>query len=412
MTALRKLGSKSYRLLRSYSKPSHLAVLARQAAGRHHPVGSDSAHLAATMAWLCRSQDVVGGDGSSSGYFFEKGWEPPYPETTGYIIPTFLRYAAARGDTGFVDRAVTLGDWEIGIQLPSGAVRGGRGLNDYPIVFNTGQVLLGWCALFRATQEDRFLAAATRAADWLLDVQDDDGKWLQHCFMDVPHAYHSRVAWALGETFRLTGEERYLDAAAGNTRWALSGQRADGWLEHMGFTPDEPPLSHTIAYTMRGLLETAAFLPEGLGDEARRLAVAAARRMLRVYELHKTTPEGMPAYMPASFAPGWRPASSASSCLAGNAQLAILWLKVYDQSDDPRFLNAALKMLDQVKQTQDLRAANPGIRGGVAGSHPVWGAYLRLAYPNWAAKFFADALMLQEALMRRLEGADTGSAAT
>ncbi len=403
MTALRKLGSKGYRVLRSYSRPSHLAVIARQVCRRHGPVHADSDHLEATIAWLCRSQDVVDGSGSSSGYFFETGWGPPYPETTGYVIPTLLRYADRCGDSSYVDRALAMGDWEIDIQLASGAVRGGRGINDYPIVFNTGQVMLGWCALYRVTHEDRFLTAAVDAANWLLTVQDADGKWRRHSFMDTPHAYHTRVAWALLETYQLAGEDRHRHAAENNINWALSLSGRHGWLEHMGFTPDEPPFSHTIAYTLRGLLESAPFLTEATADKARDLVLAAAHKTLRLYELRKLAPEDMPAFFSAAFAENWRPARSPSSCLVGNAQMAIVWLKVYQLTQDARFLNAALKMLDQVKQTQDLSSGNAGIRGGVAGSYPVWGPYLPLAYPNWAAKFFADALMLQETLMEPLE---------
>jgi hypothetical protein len=33
------------------------------------------------------------------------------------------------------------------------------------------------------------------------------------------------------------------------------------------------------------------------------------------------------------------------------------------------------------------------------GSSPVWSWYLRLTYPNWAAKFLADALMETEAAL-------------
>ena len=43
--------------------------------------------------------------------------------------------------------------------------------------------------------------------------------------------------------------------------------------------------------------------------------------------------------------------------------------------------------------TQRLDAADPGVRGGIAGSDPVWGDYLGFTYPNWAAKFTADALL-------------------
>jgi hypothetical protein len=37
------------------------------------------------------------------------------------------------------------------------------------------------------------------------------------------------------------------------------------------------------------------------------------------------------------------------------------------------------------------------VRGGIAGSAPIWGDYSRFEYPNWAAKFFADALMMDMA---------------
>ena len=32
------------------------------------------------------------------------------------------------------------------------------------------------------------------------------------------------------------------------------------------------------------------------------------------------------------------------------------------------------------------------------GSHPIWGPYEADDYPNWAAKFFADALLLEGAV--------------
>jgi len=35
------------------------------------------------------------------------------------------------------------------------------------------------------------------------------------------------------------------------------------------------------------------------------------------------------------------------------------------------------------------------VRGGMPGSNPRSGGYMKHRYPNWAAKFFMDALMLQ-----------------
>ncbi len=43
------------------------------------------------------------------------------------------------------------------------------------------------------------------------------------------------------------------------------------------------------------------------------------------------------------------------------------------------------------------------IVGGVGGSYPIWGAYQPMRYISWGCKFFADALMLEQRLMRDLE---------
>ncbi len=50
--------------------------------------------------------------------------------------------------------------------------------------------------------------------------------------------------------------------------------------------------------------------------------------------------------------------------------------------------------LAYLKTTQRLDHTDAAVRGGIAGSAPIWGDYSRFEYPNWAAKFFADALMM------------------
>jgi hypothetical protein len=50
--------------------------------------------------------------------------------------------------------------------------------------------------------------------------------------------------------------------------------------------------------------------------------------------------------------------------------------------------------LAYLKTTQRIDHPDPAVRGGIAGSSPIWGDYSRFEYPNWAAKFFADALMM------------------
>lgn len=46
------------------------------------------------------------------------------------------------------------------------------------------------------------------------------------------------------------------------------------------------------------------------------------------------------------------------------------------------------------QRTQRLEDEDVVVRGAIPGSAPMWGAYSRFEFPNWAAKFFADALMM------------------
>ena len=49
-----------------------------------------------------------------------------------------------------------------------------------------------------------------------------------------------------------------------------------------------------------------------------------------------------------------------------------------------------------MKSTQDICSRNKNIRGGIKGAYPIYGWYAPFSFPNWAAKFFIDALMLED----------------
>lgn len=350
---------------------------------------SDKMHLDATLEWLRRSQDASEDTGGCAGiYSFEKRWHSPYPETTGYIISTFLEYAKLGGDQIFAERAKKLGNWEINIQLPSGGVRGGVGINAYPIVFNTGQVMLGWLSLYQFSGDETYLSAAKKAGDWLVKIQDADGKWSKYTYNEIPHAYNIRVTWALFQLYDITKKELYKEAAEKNLRWVLSQKKENGWINFMGFTLTEEPLTHTIAYTLRGLLECSFYVSEEKKNKILVIIQAASEAIIRKYN------DYVRPFMPGTFNDKWDTYST-YSCLTGNAQLAIIWLKYFLITGNDQFLQYAFSLIDQIKATQDLKSNNPGIRGGIAGSFPIWGKYVSFGYPNWAAKFFADSLMLK-----------------
>ncbi len=98
-------------------------------------------------------------------------------------------------------------------------------------------------------------------------------------------------------------------------------------------------------------------------------------------------------FLRARYGPGWR-SDVSWSCLTGDAQMAILWQRFYQLSGEPGYLQAAEMANTYVKQAHNRAASLPGVMGGISGSHPIYGGYEPYRNLNWAAKFFADSLLL------------------
>lgn len=356
---------------------------------RATPAADARRGLRAAAEWLVRAQDATGSGGVSAHYDAAKRkWAGAYPETTGYIIPTFFRYADFSGQREYHERAVRMAAWETDIQLPEGGVRAGTldAEKVVPTIFNTGQVLFGWLAAWRRTQDARFRDSLGRAADWLVAAQEPDGAWRRFPSPFAAHAlntYNTRVAFGLAKAGRDLGEPSYLDAASRNVQWALTQMQPNGWLENNDLEDNDRPLTHTIAYATRGILEVGLIASNTtFVDAAARIARAVAQTQRR---------DGA---LPGRLDRAWRPASR-WTCVTGNAQMAIVWQRLASETGERSWLPAADRAVDFNLSIQDLSAPNSGVRGGMPGSHPRAGGYMKHRYPNWAAKFFMDALMLQ-----------------
>jgi hypothetical protein len=376
--------------LRAMLRPANTAALARASRravmpSRRQPAALE-ANLDGAYRWLCAAQDASGDGGVAGCYNLVKGWGGSYPETTGYAIPTILRYAAARQVPEAFARARRMADWEVDVQLPDGAVRSGMmGLKTAPAVFNTGQVLFGWVAAFQATNDDRYARAAVRAADWLISVQDADGAWRRHLSLlatSSVQAYNTRSAWGLAIAGHAVGEPRFLDAARKNCDWALTQQTANGWFRSNGFTDAEDPLLHTIGYILEGML--------GVGELCRRedyvqAVIKGTDPMIEIYRSRGV--------LKGRYDRQWRAAVS-WRCPTGEAQMAIVMLRLARITGEQRYAEVALSLIQGVGRLQDLDSPYPESYGGIPGSEPLWGGYMPFNYLNWAAKFFMDALLL------------------
>jgi hypothetical protein len=353
-------------------------------------VERDDVHLEAAMRWLCRAQDAVGGGGVSYGFSLVNGWLPPYPETTGYCIPTFLGYARRSGSDEYRHRALRMAEWELGVQLPHGGIpRGPSPAHpDHPdqssVSFDTGQVIQGWCAMYELSGDDRFLHAAMAAGEHLLRTQHMDGSWRDLApgrTAPTRFSFNARTSWALLDLSRCSGNHAFRAAAQRNIEWTLGLQAANGWFVSTGFGPDEHPLSHTVAYVIEGLLQCWTLTRDP------RLLEAVQRACRPLIDLYRRDSS-----LPAVIGPDWQPIGR-SVCVTGCAQMANVWLLLGAADGSAGTRQAGLALLDRVKTWQLLRQGDPDLEGALPGSIPIYGVYEPLRFPNWGVKFFCDAIL-------------------
>lgn len=361
--------------------------------------GPAAQSLRAAIDWLCRAQDVCGDGGVArsyslayNGFFGSRGWTPAYPETTGYIIPTMFDYARASGRGELFDRAARMADWECDVQMPSGAVQGGT-VNETPspAVFNTGQVIFGWVRAFKETGTERYLQSAVKAAAFLLSCQDGDGAWRKHlskfASQTMPsYTYNARTAWALLQLAEATGTAAYRDAAIANIEFVLGEQLPNGWFKNNCLNDAERPLLHTIAYTLEGVVEVGILLGKAT-------YISAVRRAADEL-LAKLQPDGR---LAGRFDRSWEPAAN-YSCLTGNAQMGIVWGRLYQATGEDKYLTGMRRANEFLRRIQWMRTGNPNLDGGISGSFPLHGQYGRFEILNWAAKFFVDSMALETSI--------------
>jgi uncharacterized protein YyaL (SSP411 family) len=352
--------------------------------------------LDAAMRWLCVAQDACGDGGVARSYsiayhpfFRRRGWMPSYPETTGYIIPTMFEYARRTGRQEYFARAVRMTDWESDVQMPNGAVMGGTvDTRPTPAIFNTGQVLFGWVRAFQETRNERYLDSARRAGDFLLAAQDADGAW-RKSLSDYASAtmssytYNTRSAWGLFMLGEVSGRRLYCEAATRNIEYALTQQRANGWFASNCLSDPARPLLHTIAYSLRGVLEIGIAARNDRYISAARTAADALLRCQRA--------DGS---LPGRLDHEWQPAAN-FSCLTGNVQMGTVWARLYELTGDGKYLEGLIRANAFTRSVQWQGTGNPALDGAISGSFPLHGRYGRFEVLNWAVKFFADSLMLE-----------------
>ena len=335
------------------------------------------------MEWLKRAQDSTGDGGVSSGYFKHYGWDASYPETTGYIIPTFFDYAHLANDIDCRRRAVAMSDFLLSIQMDNGAFRlGNHGA--FPIgiphIFDSGQIMQGLTRCYRETKQEKYLESAVKTGNWLVESQDKDGAWRKYSYRAVTHTTYTRVGLALLELFEVVEDRKYKEAAIKNIEWAISKCNKKGWFHDCGGEIElmSNPWTHFIAYAAEGILECGVKLNN---NNFIRVSTRTMNSILTKFKIENR--------IRGTYYNNWE-SNDNYSCLTGDAQIALIWVRIFELSKDRTYYDCAVKLNDYLKTTQYLHHWNKGVEGGIKGSQPIYGRYNPHRYLNWAAKFFAD----------------------
>ena len=357
-------------------------VLRQDAEGLREDLGPIRT-IAEGIAWLGRAQDrSLSKDGGVARHFsLISGWSHSYPETTGYLIPTMLAVGVETRNDELMQRARRMLDWLAAIQFPEGGFQGGT-VNQtprVPVTFNTGQILMGLAA--GSDLDARYRAAMHKAADWLVQTQDEDGCWRKY---PTPFAkpgektYETHVALGLMDAARIDAGRGYLESALKQVNWALTNQLPNGWLAKCCLEEPGSPLTHTLGYALRGIV--GAYL-SSKDERYLNAACLTADGLLSAMDSSGRLPGRLDS--------NWRAAVD-WVCLTGTSQIAHCWLLLHRATGRGAYLQAGLTANRFVRRT--IASDGPDdMRGGVKGSFPVDGEYGQWQYLNWACKFTIDA---------------------
>ena len=340
------------------------------------------------LDWLLTSIRINGGAGSSAYYQLLKGWSLPYPETTGYIIPTLLDYHDYLEERPLFEAAESCARWLVDIQREDGSFPAGLGGRGEPVVFDTAMILFGLTAIHQRTGETGYREAVQKAIGWLLRQLGPEHRWTAFAYVPgYEPAYYTMVVWAILQAGRIVEQHGLKEKIARIMDRYRQWINPDSSVANWGFHPDSPALTHTIGYTWQGFLESALIL------EDKKLIGGCLEAGMRMVEIHQKKGQ-----LAGTYDQNWN-GNYAFKCLTGQAQFALFLRRLAEISGEKVFKTVSMEWIEDLGRYPS-KLPVPGAKGGMAGSSPVWGPYQRFKYLNWAAKFYLDAVLERPAVQQ------------
>lgn len=265
----------------------------------------------------------------------------PYPEVSGYYIPTLLAWNER-------SRAVSYGKWLIARQHLEGCW--GDANANQPYAFDTGQIIKGLLALAQQSNSKEWDPSIYRACEWMISLISPSGE------PKVPDV----VGWgdAVPSGILLYAYQAVREAGLyyKEERWVSAVDRLIDWFLVQPDLTKFNHLSHFHAYILEALCD--------LGFHER------AREGMDLVSKLQRKDGSVPGFSDVNWV-----------CSTGLFQYAIIWYKLGNNKQaDLAFLYAS-------------RLQNQS--GGWYGSYGWFAKYFPKAEISWAVKYFLDALQLR-----------------
>jgi len=330
-----------------------------------------------SLQWLIRSIEATGNKGSS--HIFARwryplgGWHLGYPETTGYIIETLIKYHPIFPELDLRDHAMQSAKWLVTQQLPNGSFPALLSGNQTPSFFNSGMIALGLLEVLKQEKQESIMVSLKRLVAWLHQL--DWGKTIYN-----GPSYYTRAMWAyylLAQTLSDQLLKKKIEQQMDNMKNRITTEMS---VKSWGFESKDQAFTHTIAYTWRGFYEYGQVTGK---KEFLDQSTAFCKKLLSLYQTHNK--------LAGSYNTEWC-GDYSFLCLTGHAQLSYLAQEIGWQTQNQPILQLGRALMEDILDHQSTGRVDPELKGAVAGSYPIWGKYMRFKHPNWAVKFYLDAL--------------------
>lgn len=284
------------------------------------------------------------------GIINDTGFPEPYPEVTGYYIPTLLRW-------GYREKAVGFAKWLCSIQREDGAWCDTTGRLAY--VFDSAQILKGLLAVRDICPEVD--GNIRQGCDWILTNIQADGRlttpdeslWDEHECSDLIHLYCLEPLYTAAEVL---GKERYRTEADRVKKYYLENR--------MDEIMDFRMLSHFHAYVMEALCD--------IGERE-----LAEKAMAKIFPFQKAD----------GSVPGHKEVNWV--CSTGLFQLALVWYKLGELEKGNRAFRYACSLQNPSGGWYGSYASKANASALDEKEYPTYFSDREI---SWAVKYFWDAL--------------------